>query len=127
MVFQEGGTVRVVGEGFSRGDSRALGLSLPLSLVALACLEGLSSEGVEGGRDLGAKDGRTEAREVGMATAGIMPMEMPVQSDAWSRRLWSMSSVVEEVMPLQRKACLAMSMMWPTWLQKDGSAFVRSL
>jgi hypothetical protein len=126
MVFQAGGTVRVVGEGFSRGASHALGLSLPLSLVALARLEGLSSEGVEGGRNLGANDVRTEAREAGMATACIMPMEMPVRSDAWLRTLWSMSSVFEEVMELQRKACLAMSMMWPTRLQKDRSAFVRS-
>jgi hypothetical protein len=53
----------------------------------------------------GGEDGSgIQAREAGMATDGIMPIEMSVRSEEWSRTLWSMSLVVAEVMQLQRKA-----------------------
>jgi hypothetical protein len=67
-----------------------------------------------------------EERVAGMAMAGIMPIKMPILRDEWSRTLESMSNVFSTVMQLLRNACSAMSMMWPTRLQKEVLAAVRS-
>jgi hypothetical protein len=65
-------------------------------------------------------------REEGMAMAGIIPLEIPVQREVWSRTVASMSVIFSAVIPLLRKACLAMLMMWPTRLQNEGPASVSS-
>jgi hypothetical protein len=57
--------VRVVSWGRSLGGSWAFSLSLTLSLVAFACLAGLSSLGGAGRRDLGVGDGSRIERKGG--------------------------------------------------------------